>query len=114
VHDRLLLILSADSMSSEWVMTEIAKARKQETRNPAMLVPVRLVDFGTVRDWECFDADTGKDAARETREYQYPTSANWKDHQHYQPEFERPFEGPQVRIANDHVYLDTATKPGSE
>jgi len=30
LHDRLLLILSEHSMSSEWVKTEIAKARKRE------------------------------------------------------------------------------------
>ena len=32
LHDRLLLILSEHSMSSEWVKTEIAKARKREVQ----------------------------------------------------------------------------------
>ena len=32
LHDRLLLILSEHSMSSEWVKTEIAKARRRETK----------------------------------------------------------------------------------
>jgi TIR domain-containing protein len=32
IHDRLLLILSEDSMSSEWVKTEIAKARKRDVK----------------------------------------------------------------------------------
>lgn len=31
-HDRLLLILSEDSMNSEWVKTEIANAREKERR----------------------------------------------------------------------------------
>jgi len=30
VHEKVLLILPAESMSSEWVKTELAKARKRE------------------------------------------------------------------------------------
>lgn len=33
LHDKLLLILSPQSMQSEWVKTEIAKARKREVRD---------------------------------------------------------------------------------
>jgi TIR domain/Pentapeptide repeats (8 copies) len=70
VHEKLLLILSPDSMGSEWVKTEIAKARKREVReNRRVLFPMRLCSFEALRDWECFDADTGKDSAREIREY---------------------------------------------
>ena len=32
VHEKVLLILSESSMNSEWVKTEIAKARKREVR----------------------------------------------------------------------------------
>jgi len=61
VYDRLLLILSEASMNSEWVKTEIANARKRELReHRRMLFPVRLADFATLRDWQCFDADSGK------------------------------------------------------
>jgi hypothetical protein len=64
LHDRLLLILSEHCMSSEWVKTEIAKARKREVKEAKrVLFPVRLVGFERLRDWECFDADTGKDSA---------------------------------------------------
>ena len=70
LYDRLLLILSEHSMESEWVKTEIAKARKREIREcRRMLFPVRLVEFQALRDWECFDSDTGKDSAREIREF---------------------------------------------
>ena len=42
VHDRLLLILSPESMSSAWVATEIAKARKKEaTQKRRVLFPFR-------------------------------------------------------------------------
>jgi hypothetical protein len=69
VHDRLLLILAPDSMSSEWVKTEIAKARRKEIRDGRrVLFPLRLCSFEVLRDWECFDADAGKDSAREIRE----------------------------------------------
>ena len=47
-------------MKSEWVETEIAKARKREMKDrKRVLFPVRLVGFEALRDWECFDADTG-------------------------------------------------------
>ncbi len=90
LHDRLLLILSEHSMSSEWVNTEIAKARKREVKEAKrVLFPVRLVGFETLRDWECFDGDTGKDSAREIREYFIPDFSNWKDHDSYRTAFER-------------------------
>ena len=90
LHDKLLLILSEHSMNSEWVKTEIAKARKRELKEgKRVLFPVRLVGFETLRDWECFDADTGKDSAREIREYFIPDFSKWKDHDSYQKGFDR-------------------------
>jgi len=91
MYDKLLLILSQDSMNSEWVKTEIAKARKREIREGRrMLFPLSVVAFETLRDWECFDADTGKDSAREIREYYIPNDfADWKDHDSYRKAFDR-------------------------
>jgi hypothetical protein len=90
VHERVLLILSLHSMNSEWVKTEIAKARKQEIeQNKHVLFPLRLVSFDTIRDWECFDADAGKDSAREIREYFIPDFSHWKNHDEYQKAFGR-------------------------
>jgi hypothetical protein len=90
LHDKLLLILSLHSMASEWVKTEIAKARKREVRDKRrVLFPIRLAPFETLRDWERFDADTGKDSAREIREYFIPDFSNWKDHDSYQEAFQR-------------------------
>ncbi len=77
-------------MNSEWVKTEIAKARKREVEEKKkVLFPLRLVSFETIRDWECFDADTGKDSAREIREYFIPDFSNWKEHDEYQKAFGR-------------------------
>jgi uncharacterized protein YjbI with pentapeptide repeats len=90
LYDKLLLILSPHSMESEWVKTEIAKARKREVRDKRkVLFPISLVPFKAIEDWECFDADTGKDSAREIREYFIPDFSNWKDHDSYQVAFTR-------------------------
>jgi hypothetical protein len=73
------------------VKTEISKARRREVKErKRVLFPVGLVDFRSLRDWECFDADTGKDSAREIRQYFIPDySRRWKDHDSYQQAFER-------------------------
>jgi hypothetical protein len=83
-YERVLLILSKHSMNSEWVRTEISKARKREVEeHKEILFPIRLVDFASLRKWECFDADTGKDSAREIREYFIPDFSQWKNSKLY-------------------------------
>src|SRR5207247_1059688 len=90
VHDKLVLVLSEQSIQSEWVMTEIRKARKAELRDRRRkLFPIRLVNMDTLRDWECFDADTGKDLAVEVREYFIPDFTHWKDHDAFERAFAR-------------------------
>ena len=90
LHEKLLLILSEHSMNSEWVKTEIAKARQREVKEKhQVLFPVALTPFEQIKEWECFDADTGKDSAREIREYYIPDFANWKNHDAYQAAFDR-------------------------
>jgi hypothetical protein len=89
-HHELLLILSPASIESEWVKTEIARARKREVREQRrVLFPIRLVDFEELQDWENFDADIGKDSAREIREYFIPDFSQWKDHDSYLKAFDR-------------------------
>src|SRR5439155_16063234 len=59
VNDRVLLVLSEHSMNSEWVQTEIRKARQAELREQRQkLFPIRLVSLDGIRAWSCFDADT--------------------------------------------------------
>ncbi|MFZ1221570.1 MAG: toll/interleukin-1 receptor domain-containing protein, partial [Chthoniobacterales bacterium] len=90
VYDKLLIVLSNASLRSEWVMTELRKARKAERQTgKRKLFPVRLVDFETLRDWECFDADAGKDLAVELREYFIPDFSNWKDQDQFEMAFSR-------------------------
>ena len=93
VHDKVLLILSQASMESEWVKTEISKARKREIKeDKRVLFPISLCSFEALRDWECFDSDTGKDSAREIREFFIPDFSNWKDHDSYKLNFDRMLE----------------------
>ena len=89
-RDKLLLVLSEHSMNSEWVKTEIRKARKAEIKEGGQkLFPIRLVDFATIKEWECFDADSGKDLGVEVREYFIPDFSNWKDHESFEAAFAR-------------------------
>ncbi len=87
LHDKLLLILSEHSMSSNWVKTEIANAREREGKQ--LLFPITLVPFEAIKQWKLFDADIGIDSAREIREYFIPDFSNWKDHDSYQAAFQR-------------------------
>ena len=90
LHDKLLLILSEQSMNSPWVKTEIANARKREEREKKqMLFPITLAPFADVLQWKLFDGDRGIDSAREIREYFIPDFSNWKDHGSYQRAFQR-------------------------
>jgi hypothetical protein len=89
-YDRLLLILSEESMNSEWVMTEIAHARQKElNERHQVLFPISLVPFSRICEWKCFDADRGRDSAREVREYFIPDFTNWKAHDAYRQALER-------------------------
>jgi uncharacterized protein YjbI with pentapeptide repeats len=88
VHDRLLLVLSEDSIHSEWVMTEIRNARKVEVKDGRRkLFPIRLCSYEALGDWKCFDGDTGKDLAAEVSEYFIPDFSNWKNHDGFEAAF---------------------------
>ena len=90
VYDKLLIVLSKASLQSEWVITELRNARKAERQSKKRkLFPIRLVDFETLRDWKCFDADSGKDLGIELREYFIPDFSNWKDHDQFEAAFSR-------------------------
>ena len=89
VHDKLLLVLSKHSLDSEWVKTEIRKARQAELKTGRRkLFPIRLVDWKTLLGWEWIDTDSGQDLAVEVREYYIPDFSSWTD----QDSFERVFD----------------------
>jgi TIR domain/Pentapeptide repeats (8 copies) len=90
LHDRLLLVLSESSMQSEWVIAEIQRARETEIKEGRRkLFPITIVEFDKIEAWRRFDADTGKDLAKEVREYFIPDFSNWKEHDAFEKAFER-------------------------
>jgi uncharacterized protein YjbI with pentapeptide repeats len=90
LYDKLLLVLSENSMESEWVKTEIYHARQDEIRTgKRKLFPLGLIQFKEIRKWEAFDADVGKDMAREVREYYIPDFSDWKNHISYKKALNR-------------------------
>lgn len=89
-QDRLLLVLSEESIQSKWVEREIRRTRKIErTEKRRKLFPIRLVDMKTLREWECLDSDTGEDLAEEVRKYHIPDFSNWKNHDAFETAFAR-------------------------
>ncbi len=52
------------------------------------MVSIRT-SFETLRNWERFDADSGKDLAVEVREYYIPDFSQWKDHDAFEVAFNR-------------------------
>jgi hypothetical protein len=95
--DRLLVVLSGESMKSQWVMTELRKARKREVEEGRqILFPIALAPLDEIREWECFDADTGKDIAVELREYFIPNFSNWRDPAQFEQQMQRLIRGLQA------------------
>ena len=79
-YDKLLLVLSESSIRSNWVDDELYTAfHREKNERRKVLFPIRLVPYDALRQWQAFDADTGRDLAREIREYFIPDFSNWKD-----------------------------------
>ncbi len=82
VHDKLLIILSENSLNSTWVESEVEKAFEEERKRKQMvLFPVRLdeVVMETEEAW----------AAEIRRTRHIGDFSQWKDHDAYQQAFER-------------------------
>jgi hypothetical protein len=93
VHDRLLLVLSEDSLQSKWVETEIRRARKVEVKEGRRkLFPIRLTTYEALQEWVCIDSSTGEDLAEEVRGYFIPDFSNWKSHDDFERAFTRLYE----------------------
>ncbi len=87
-YDRLLVVLSAASMRSSWVGSEILEARiREQNEGKRILFPIRLADFDTIREWSSFDSDSGVDVARELREYFIPDFSDWRNRKSFDRTF---------------------------
>jgi TIR domain/Pentapeptide repeats (8 copies) len=90
VQDKLMLVLSEHSMQSGWVETELRAALEREQREARqVLFPIRIASWESVRDWKCFDSNSGRDLADVVRSYHIPDFSNWKEHD----SFEKAFAG---------------------
>jgi len=82
LRDKLLVILSENSIKSEWVGDEVEGALEEEQKgNRSVLFPIRLDDtaLNTRDDW----------AAKIKRRRHIGDFSNWKDKASYQKAFER-------------------------
>lgn len=82
IYDKLLLILSQDSLNSAWVETEVETAFEKERRGShTVLFPIRLDEqvMETDRAW----------AADVRRTRHIGDFTNWKNHDSYQQAFQR-------------------------
>jgi uncharacterized protein YjbI with pentapeptide repeats len=82
LRDKLLVILSEDSVKSEWVGDEVEAAIEEEkVSNRLVLFPIRLDDavLNTREDW----------AAKIKRRRHIGDFSNWKDESAYRKVFER-------------------------
>lgn len=82
MHDKVLLILSKNSINSQWVEKEVETAFEQEhQRGETVFFPIRL-DSTVMETRQAWAADI-----RRTRHI--GDFANWKDHDTYRKSFER-------------------------
>jgi hypothetical protein len=82
IHDKLLLVLSEDSVASAWVEKEVESAfEKERLQQKLVLIPIRLDDT-VMRTRQAWAADI-----RRTRHIGDFT--HWKNHDDYQKAFNR-------------------------
>jgi hypothetical protein len=90
IHDKILLVLSPNSINSNWVHTEMFKTRKRELKeNRKLIFPIKLCSYDIVREWECFDSDSGRDLAKDIREYFIPDFSEWETSKTFDDAFKK-------------------------
>ena len=88
--DKLLIILSRNSLNSDWVKTEIGKACKlEQSDSQRALFPISLIDLEALQQWECLDADSGADLAKKVMEHPITEFRNWRRLEAYQESFSK-------------------------
>jgi hypothetical protein len=81
LHDKLLLVLSENSINSSWVEWEVKKAlKKEQEQGSTVLFPVRLDDAVM---------DTPYSWAAEVRKRHIGDFCKWKDHDSFQKSLDR-------------------------
>lgn len=86
--DRVLLVLSENSIKSKWVSTEINHAYSLEQNGlKKVLFPVSIVKYDTIKEWFLFDSDEGIDLAKYIRSYFVPDFSNWQSRTSFKSSF---------------------------
>ena len=81
IHDKLLLVLSEQSIASDWVEDEVTTAFEEERRrHKTVLFPIRLDDAVM---------DTNKPWAAKVRQRHIGDFTDWKNHDSYKKAFDR-------------------------
>ena len=87
-RDKLILVLSEDSMGSDWIMEEIQASLEIEKKEQRRLIhPVALANPSLIQSWTLMEPGTFINLARELRQYPIP---NFHD-LHHEPSYESAF-----------------------
>jgi uncharacterized protein YjbI with pentapeptide repeats len=90
LYDKLLLVLSEHSMKSQWVATEIYQAEHHKRKTGReFLFPIALCPYEKILEWKLFDADSGRDMAREIRTYFIQDFSDWQNDIAFEAAFAR-------------------------
>ncbi len=104
-HDKLLVVISRNSLKSKWVKREILMARKAERAGGLRkLFPIRIVGFKSVKEWERFISKSTKNLGVDIGAYFVPDFSGWKDH--------NSFETAWARLLKD-LRAEDSTGPGN-
>jgi uncharacterized protein YjbI with pentapeptide repeats len=94
ICDRLIIVLSALSMTSDWVRFEIEQAcRYEKEENRTKLFPVRLVDNREIDRWRPMAQNGDPDLVDAVRRFYIPDFSNWRDHDSFEREFGKLLNG---------------------
>lgn len=89
-QDKLLVVLSEESMNSNWVKHEIKQSHKRavaEQRN--VLFPIRMVPYDAVLKWSEFDHSAAIDIADEIRSYHILDFSGWENPEQFEKAFQK-------------------------
>jgi len=118
--DRLIVILSDNSINSNWVTNEITMAmQKERQEGRRILFPVSLIDFDRLRSWEAFDADAGIDLGRKVREYYIPNFSDWQNESAFEREVDKiadalaSTDGPSAKELRVKAAIQSLRKGGT-
>lgn len=99
--DRVIAVLSAESVRSSWVTTELTAALRIELKaNRNVLFPVSLFPYSELAAWKCFNSDLGQDVAEAVREYPVLDFSDWRTPHVFERQFAKLLDG-LARVRSD-------------